>query len=140
MAKRGPAADKKNNDDAPKKPRVAPTLNPSQPTIRFDKKKMGLFYTNEKATTGGFLPAGLSEQICMQFVCKGFECATENCTCKHPRYPANLAAADVLAIGKHLLATKTGWFDVYHWKNVDVPEAIAGIVGAEDGPRVSKTN
>ena len=137
--KRGAAADKKNNDDAPKKPRVAPSFNPSQP-IRFEKKKMGLFYTNAKATVGGFFPAGLTEQICMQFACKGFECTAENCTRKHHRYPEDLAAADVLAIGKHLLATKQGWLDVYHWKKVTIPEAIAGIVGAEDGPRVSKKN
>ena len=76
----------------------------------------------------------------MQFACKGYECTAENCTRKHHRYPEDLAAADVLAIGKHLLATKQGWLDVYHWKKVTIPEAIAGIVGAEDGPRVSKKN
>ncbi len=102
---------------------------------------MGMFFlVNPEMKASDVFPKGMAELVCVDFTCKGRECTRENCSHLHPRKVSDMKKESVIAIGKHFLETRFGWFNEWHFlKFLDkLPDNFTQLMGGKDGSRSKK--
>ena len=94
-----------------------------------------IFLSKPDMTASDVFPKGMAELVCVDFTCKGHECARENCTHLHPRKVGDLKKETINAIGEHFLEKRVGWFNEWHFLNVlsKLPDKFKLLMGGKDG-------
>ena len=94
-----------------------------------------IFLSKPDMTASDVFPKGMAELVCVDFTCKGRECARENCTHLHPRKVGDLKKETINAIGEHFLEKRVGWVNEWHFLNVlsKLPDEFKLLMGGKDG-------
>ena len=96
---------------------------------------MGMFHALTTAKVTDIFPKDMPDKICADFTCKGRECTRENCSFKHPRSAKELQKETIAMIAKHFASKKVGWFNDWHFSQVDgLPAEAISLLGGKDGP------
>ena len=93
------------------------------------------FFSKPDMKASEVFPKGMAELVCVDFTCKGRECARENCTHLHPRKVGDLKKETINAIGEHFLEKRVGWFNEWHFLKVlgELPGKFKALMGGKDG-------
>jgi hypothetical protein len=84
-------------------------------------------------------PKDMPDKLCADFTCKGRECTRENCSFKHPRSAKDLQKTTIVMIANHFAAKGVGWFNDWHFSQVDgLPAEATPLLGGKKGPGKSR--
>ncbi len=96
---------------------------------------MGMFFALATAKVTDIFPKDMPDKICADFTCKGRECTRENCSFKHPCLAKELQKETIVMIAKHFASKGIGWFNDWHFSQVDgLPAEAIPLLGGKDGP------
>ncbi len=100
----------------------------------------GMFFALATARATDIFPKDMPDKLCTDFTCKGRECTRENCSFKHPCSAEELQKETIVMIAKHFASKGVGWFNDWHFSQVDgLPAEATPLLGGKEGPGKSST-
>ena len=96
----------------------------------------GMFFVANPSTKAtDIFPKDMPDKLCADFTCKGRECTRDTCSFKHPRSAKELQKETIVMIAKHFASKGVGWFNAWHFSQVDdLPAEATPLLGGKDGP------